>query len=440
MPARAGHRRGVIRRAAGRRRRLPLESTAPMSSLPRSTADGPHAATAAPSLARQWLLGASLILIAFNLRPVFGSISVLLPEVMRDTGMGPTGASLLTTLPLLCLGIFAIPAPALARRFGPERVLLGALLLICVGTLLRGTGHLGVLFMSTALAGAGIAVGNVLLPGLVKRDFARHAAMMTGLYTLAVCGGASSSTAFTVPLERNVFHGQWALTLAAWALPAALVLILWAPQALAARPLPAHAQVRSGSLWHDRLAWQVMGFMGLQSALAYIVLGWLAPLLRERGLDGADAGYVVAVSILVQLGSCLVTPSIAARCRDQRALAVAMAVITCTAMLAFIFAPLSGRWLWAVLLGLGQGGAFALALTLIVLRSPDAGTTAQLSAMAQGGGYILASAGPLLAGLLRGWTGSFESSAILFVIVSLAMAWCGWGAGRRLLVKPRAQS
>lgn len=407
-----------------------------MSSLPTSPASAGQLHVA-PTLARQVLLGISLVLIAFNLRPVFGSISVLLPEVMHDTGMGPTAASLLTTLPLLCLGIFAVPAPALARRFGPERTLFFALLLICIGTLLRGTGSLPMLFASTALAGAGIAVGNVLLPGLVKRDFPTHAAMMTGFYTLAVCSGASSSTAFTVPLERHVFHGAWTLTLAAWALPAALVLILWAPQALAAKPLPSHAHARTGSLWHDPLAWQVTGFMGLQSALAYIVLGWLAPMLRERGLDGAQAGYVVAVSILVQLATCLVTPSIAARCRDQRALAVGLAAIILVSMLAFIFAPLSGRWLWAVLLGCGQGGAFALALSLIVMRSRDAAVTAQLSAMAQGGGYVLASCGPLLAGLLRGWTGSFESSAVLLVVLSLAMAWSGWGAGRRLLVKPR---
>ncbi|MDM0115030.1 MFS transporter [Variovorax sp. J22R133] len=395
-------------------------------------------ASPSPTLARQVLLGLSLILIAFNLRPVFGSLSVLLPEVMRDTGMSPSVASLLTTLPLLCLGVFAVPAPALARRFGAERTLFGALLLICIGTVLRGTGSLPLLFASTALAGAGIAVGNVLLPGLVKRDFPTRAAMMTGLYTLAVCAGAAGSTAFTVPLERNVFHGSWTTTLAAWAIPAAVVLLLWAPQALAAHALPSHAHARVGSLWRDPLAWQVTCFMGLQSALAYIVLGWLAPLLRERGLDGAEAGYVVAVSILVQLATCLVTPSIAARCRDQRALAVGMAAIILVAMLAFIFAPLGGRWVWAVLLGCGQGGAFALALSLIVMRSPDANVTAQLSAMAQGGGYVLATSGPLLAGLLRGWTGSFESSAILMVVLAVAMAVSGWGAGRRLLVRPRA--
>jgi len=407
-----------------------------MSESPSSVLS-PSQSAPARSSARQWLLGLSLVLIAFNLRPVFGSLSVLLPEVMQATGLSPAGASLLTTLPLLCLGLFAVPAPALARRFGAERVLLGALLLICVGTLLRGTGHLPVLFASSALAGAGIAVGNVLLPGLVKRDFPTRAAMMTGLYTLAVCAGASSSTAFTVPLERHVFHGSWALTLAAWALPAALVLVLWAPQALAAASTRGTAHVRAGSLWRDKLAWQITLFMGLQSALAYIALGWLAPILRERGLDGAMAGYVAGVSILVQLVTCLVMPSLAARCRDQRALAVGVAVITLVSMLALIFAPLGGRWFWAVLLGLGQGGSFALALSLIVLRSPDAPVTAQLSAMAQGVGYILAATGPLLAGLLRGWTGSFRSSAVLLVAYSLVLIWAGWGAGRKLLVQPR---
>lgn len=389
---------------------------------------------ASPATAsRQWLLGLSLILIAFNLRPVFASLSVLLPEIMRDTGLTPPAASLLTTLPLLCLGLFAAPAPALARRFGLERTLLGALLLICLGTLLRGTGSLPMLFFSSALAGAGIAVGNVLLPGLVKRDFASHAAMMTGLYTLAICAGAASAAAFTVPLEQ-LFGGAWTLALASWALPAVLVLLMWAPQALAAGARPAPANILPGGLRRSALAWQVTCFMGLQSSLAYIVMGWLPPILRERGLDSATAGYVLAVSILVQLATCLVTPSIAARCRDQRGLALGLTATILVAMLAFLFAPLGGRWFWAVLLGCGQGGAFALALSLIVMRSPDATVTAQLSAMAQGWGYVLAAVGPLVAGLLRGWTGSFESSAALIAVIAAAMAWSGWGAGRRMFV------
>lgn len=117
----------------------------------------------------------------------------------RAPGLGATGASLLTTLPIVCLGLFAAPAPALARRFGAERTLLGAMLLIGLGTLLRAWVSLPLLFASSVLAGAGIAIGNVLLLGLIKRDFPRRAAMMTGLYTLAICFGASIATAFTVP-------------------------------------------------------------------------------------------------------------------------------------------------------------------------------------------------------------------------------------------------
>ncbi|MEP6964797.1 MAG: MFS transporter, partial [Polaromonas sp.] len=125
------------------------------------------------------LLALSLLLIAFNLRPVFGSLSVVLPDIMRDTGLGATGASLLTTLPIICLGVFAAPAPALARRFGVERTLLGAMFLICVGTLLRAWVSLPLLFASSVLVGAGIAIGNVLLLGLIKRDFPQRSAMMT---------------------------------------------------------------------------------------------------------------------------------------------------------------------------------------------------------------------------------------------------------------------
>ena len=389
------------------------------------------------------LLALSLLLMAFNLRPVFGSLSVVLPEIMRDTGLGATGASLLTTLPIICLGLFAAPSPALARRFGVERTLLGAMFLICVGTLLRAWVSLPLLFASSVLAGAGIAIGNVLLLGLIKRDFPARSAMMTGLYTLAICFGASIATAFTVPLEQHFFNGAWAPALAFWALPAGVVMLLWAPLALSTphtvivtpTDTPSGKAPRMGSLGRDRLAWQVTLFMGSQSSMAYIVMGWLAPILRERGLESAAAGYVVATAIVPQLVTSMVTPSIAARCKDQRALAVGVAAVVSVSLLALIFAPLGGRWAWAVLLGCGLGSGFALALSLIVMRSANAHVTAQLSAMAQGWGYALAAFGPLLVGLLRGWTGGFASSAALIVVLAALMGWSGWGAGRKMFVR-----
>lgn len=389
--------------------------------------------TPAPSRGRRILLGASVVLIAFNLRPVFASLSVVLPEIVRATGLSATAASLLTTLPVLCLGLFAPLAPGLGRRFGTERTLLGCMALILVGTLLRGTGHVPLLFLASAIAGSGIAVANVLLSGLVKRDFAGQAALMMGLYTMAVCGGAASAAGLTVPIE-HALGGGWTAALAVWALPAALVTLLWAPQALARKPIASESGFTVRGLWRDRLAWQVTCFMGLQSALAYIVMGWLAPILRERGLASDVAGYVVSVSVITQVVTCLVVPALAVRLRNQIGLAVALALLTVAAMLAQLFAPLGGVWVWAVLLGIAQGGTFALALTMIVLRSPDSHVAAHLSGMAQGVGYVIAAFGPLLAGLLHGWTGSFGAASWLFVGVGVALVIAGIGAGRTLHV------
>ena len=177
------------------------------------------------------LLGMSVVLIALNLRPVFSSLSVVLPEVMASTGLSPTAASALTTLPVICLGVFAMVAPWLGRRFGTERTLLACLLMILVGTLLRGTGSVPLLFAATAVAGTGIAISNVLLSALVKRDFAEQAALMMGLYTMAVCAGAAGGAGLTVPLVHGL-GGDWSRALAVWAAPAAVVALIWAPQAL----------------------------------------------------------------------------------------------------------------------------------------------------------------------------------------------------------------
>ena len=383
-----------------------------------------------------WLLALSLILIACNLRPVFGSLSVVLPEIMRDTGLTSTGASMLTTLPILCLGLFSLPTPALARRFGAERVLLMALVLIASGTLLRATGSVFALFLSAVLAGAGIAMGNVLLPSLIKRSFALKVALMMGLYTLAVCGGASAAAAFTVPMQLHWFEGAWPYALAVWAALGVLAILIWAPQAAHAKPVATDAAAHAGTLMRSALAWQVTFFMGLQSALAYIVMGWLAPILRERGIDSAEAGYLVATSILMQLAASLLTPPLAARLKDQRGFTLALSVMILAAFLGLLWGPLGlPMWGWAVLLGLGQGGSFALALSLIVMRSGSAQVTAQLSAMAQGWGYVLAAWGPLLVGLLHSLTGSYMPTATLVIVLSAAMALAGWGAGRNLLVQ-----
>ena len=388
------------------------------------------------SRAARIVTGLSLVLIAFNLRPVFSSASALLPEIIEDTGLSSFGAGVLTTLPVVCLGVFAPLAPRLAQRIGAERTLLAVLLLLALGTALRGFGSLPLLFLGTAIAGACIATGNVLLPGLVKRDFASRTGLMTGLYTMALCAGAASAAGFTLPLQ-HMLGGSWSLALGAWALPAILVAMIWFPHAFFRKVRMKHAGFRVEGLWRDRLAWQVTLFMGLQSALAYCVFGWLSPILRDRGLDGVTAGAVVSVSVMAQVFACLLVPSIAVRCKDQRLINVTLVGLAVIGLLGFLFAPLSTVWLWAVIQGIGQGGLIAVAMTIIVLRSGDAHIASHLSGMAQCVGYMLAAIGPLLVGLIHSLTGSYSATAILFVLLGFGVAIFGWGAGSATHVKAR---
>lgn len=393
-------------------------------------------------VSRKFLLGFSIVLIAFNLRPVFSSLSVVLPEIVQSTGLSETGASALTTLPVICLGLFAMLAPWLGRLLGLERALLACMVLITAGTALRGIGSVQVLFMASALAGIGIAVSNVLLSGLVKRDFAGRSALMMGFYTMAVCGGAAGGAGLTVPIE-HALGGGWTGALAVWAIPAAIGTLFWLPYALSAKAPTGGAGHAARGIWRDPVAWQVTLFMGLQSALAYSMMGWLAPILRERGLSAETAGFVVSVSVLAQLVTCLLVPALAYRQRNQVGLAAGLVLLTIMTMLGCMFAPMdsaggiasiSSIWTWAVLLGLAQGGTFALALTLIVMRSPDARVAAQLSGMAQGIGYLIAACGPMLVGLLRAATGSFSAAAFLFCGIGFALLIAGIGAGRARVV------
>lgn len=392
-------------------------------------APAPLAPAASNARASLLLLAASLVLIAFNLRCAVASVGPVLPEIIRAAGLSPAASSALTTLPSLCFGLYGPLGPWLSRRFGTERSLLLVLGMMVVGTALRGLGGAPALFAGQIIACAGIAVINVLLPGLVKRDFPGHAAIMTGLYVMALCVGAAIAAGGTVPLERQ-FGGSWPAALAFWAVPAVLATALWVTQLpRQARSLARRAPKVRG-LWSDPLAWQVTLFMGLQSAFAYIVFGWLAPILRDRGLDPVQAGLVVSVSVLGQAAASLVAPSLSTLGRDQRAASAVSSLVCLASFLACIIGPLSWIWVWSIVLGLSEGALFAIALMLIVLRAPDVHVAAHLSGMSQGVGYILASAGPLFVGLLRGWTERPEALIGFSLLLGAAMLASGVGASR----------
>ncbi|MBF8775727.1 CynX/NimT family MFS transporter [Pseudomonas fulva] len=396
-------------------------------------ADDEQVQSQPPVRHKPWLLLLGLVLVALNLRPALSSMAPVLGQVSDGLGLSAAQAGLLTTLPVLCLGLFAPLAPMLARRIGSERVVLGILATLALGIVLRSTlGTMG-LFLGSLVAGASIGIIGVLLPGIVKRDFPQHAGTLTGVYTMALCLGAAMAAGATVPLA-HAFGDSWAPALGFWMLPAILAMLVWLPQARNGHGVHKVAY-RVRGLWRDPLAWQVTLYMGLQSSLAYIVFGWLPSILIGRGLSPTQAGLVLSGSVIMQLVSSLAAPWLATRGRDQRVAIVLVMLVTLAGLFGCLYAPLSGLWGWAVLLGLGQGGTFALALTLIVLRSKDAHVAANLSSMAQGVGYTLASMGPLAVGVVHDVTGGWSALGWVFAVLGVGAIVFGLGAGRALHVQ-----
>ncbi|MFL6873572.1 CynX/NimT family MFS transporter [Pseudomonas marginalis] len=386
-----------------------------------------------PVVSRPWLLLLGLILVALNLRPALSSVAPLLADVSSSLGLSAAKAGLLTTLPVLCLGLFAPTAPILARRFGAERVVLGILLTLAAGIILRSAfGEVG-LFAGSLIAGASIGIIGVLLPGLIKRDFARQAGAMTGVYTMALCLGAALAAGATVPLS-HYFGDRWTIGLGFWILPALAAALFWLPQ-VGRKHATHQVAYRVKGLLRDPLAWQVTLYMGLQSSLSYIVFGWLPSILIGRGLSATEAGLALSGSIIVQLLSSLAAPWLATRGKDQRVAIVVVMLLTLGGLFGCLYAPLDGLWGWSIVLGLGQGGTFSLALTLIVLRSRDAHVAANLSSMAQGIGYTLASLGPLAVGLLHDWTGGWAATGWIFALLGVGAITAGLGAGRARYVQ-----
>lgn len=392
----------------------------------------PQPTSISPGLGLAYI-AVALILCGLNLRTVYSSFSAVLTEITAATGMSGLAVLLMTTVPVTCLGIFAPFAPRLARRFGAERTLLGAMVILTLGLTARGLGGLPAMFAGALAAGAAIAVVNVLLPSLVKRDFAHRLGLMSGLYTMSICAAAALGAGFTHPLFDAT--GSWQFALGFWAIPAVIATLIWAPVAIRQRHVPPATAASGPSVWRSRTAWQITAFMVLQAMMSFSVFAWLAPILRDRGTDGGTAGLMVAVSIVLQMGGSLLAPALAVKLRWQSTLNAAAALMTGLGFALSIFGPLQGIWLWTCLLGLGQGALTALALTSIILRTRDSHTAAHLSGMMQGVGYGVGSVGTLLVGQLHQATGGFVAAGVMFLVIGSGAAVFGWLAGRPRFVE-----
>ncbi|WP_328618757.1 MFS transporter [Actinokineospora pegani] len=379
------------------------------------------------ALAGTPLLIAGVALAAANLRPAVTSLASVLDEVRVSVGAGQAWAGLLTAVPAVCFGVAGILAPRLNRAVGTARAVGIAMAVLTAGLLLRVVDGPAVVLGGTLVACAGIAVGNVLIPVVIKAAFPHRVGLITGVYTAALAAGGGIGAAATPVLEAAL--GGWRAALAAWALLAAGALLLWS---LAARHTAAEAAgpaVARRSLWGSGLAWWVTAFFGLQALVAYVVMGWLPELFVSAGLERGQAGLMLAVASMVGVPVSMLVPPAAARAGQQSTWIAGLTLAGMAGALGLWLAPAAAPLLWSVLVGLGMA-VFSLAIMLISLRTATPADTASLSAMAQSVGYLIGAAGPFLFGYLHAATGSWTASMLLVLLVLLGQLVAGWVAGR----------
>lgn len=389
-----------------------------------------------PSASRVPRFGLALIgvlLIAVNLRASFTAVGPVLDLIRDDLGMSAAAAGLLTSLPLLAFAAASPVAPAIARRLGLDRSLWLALLVLAVGIGARSAAVPGAVWVGTAMLGIAIAVINVLLPSLVKRDFPHRVAQVTGLYSAIQSSVAALAAGVVVPIAGAADAG-WRLALGVWAGLALIAMAYLLPRLRRPRPetdgghgpagmgtSPAPA-AKPRSPWTSSLAWQVTLFMGLQSAAFFIFAAWLPSILHDHGVSAGAAGWYLFLFQFISVAGNLGTAAAAHRLRDQRLIGLAGGILVTVTYAGLLFAP-SWSLLWTVTAGLGCGSMIVLALSLFSLRTHSHRQAAAMSGMAQSTGYLIAAVGPIAFGAMHdltgAWTAPLALTAGLMVVMSL---------------------
>lgn len=375
----------------------------------------------------------ALLIVAANLRAAITGVGALLPAIQADLALTASAAGLLTSLPVLMFGLFA-PLARFGERHGPDRLVMAGLVVLVLGIVLRSSGGSTALYAGTVMLGAAIATINVLMPALVKEHYPTRIPAMTSAYATAMQVFASLASGIAVPLAVWL-PGGWRMSLASWAVLGVLGILCWlphmrgVPQAVA----PAAADASRVPVWRRALAWQIAGFMGLQSTLFYTAISWYPTYLIDRGFTATSAGWLMFVYQVAALVAGMLVPRLIGRFADQRLLAAACPAIGLTATAGLLLAP---QWAmgWVVVLGLGAGPSLVLSLSFIGLRAGSARTAASLSLMVQGVGYFIAMFGPLVFGVLHDVSQGWVVPLLFIMAAAVGQGLCGLGAGRRMVV------
>jgi len=373
------------------------------------------------------LIGVAIVLTGLNLRTAVTSIGPVLQEIQDGLGISSGLAGLVTTMPVLCFAAIGFAGPGLSARFRDSHVLSGALVTMAAGLVVRAVAPVFWLFLlGTVLAMVGGALGNVLLPSLVKRYFPGRTGLMVGAYSTAMSVGATVAAVSTAPIAAAVGADGWRWALGIWAVFAVLAAVPW----LFVRATPGasrgtHTAVRLRGLWHSRMALALMLFFGVQGMEAYIIIGWSAQYLRDAGLTAAAAGLLLGLNQVIGIPLSALVPALTVRPRLQRPLLLGFMACYAVGWVGLWAAPRTLTWLWMAVLSVAMA-CFPMILTLIGLRARTPETTAALSTHIQGWGYLISAVGPLLVGVLLGATGSYVPMFVLVLAGVVVLTITGW--------------
>lgn len=367
------------------------------------------------------LLATALFIASLNLRPAINSVAPLLGTLRADLGMNATVASLLTSIPVLCMGVFSPIAAKASGRWGIERVISVSLLVIGVGTVLRLFTHsVDVLLLSAFIAGAGIAFIGPLLPGFIKLYFPNHVPPMIAVYTVALTLGAAISTWLSIPLESS-FH-SWQGSLALWAVVAFVAAVVWwlFVQVLMKNSSSTQgAGVRVKLPWANGRAWLITLSFGLMGFLFYSFTAWLPQMIQGMGYAKSYSANALTIFVGVQIPVSLVLPVVLKRFPSRRLWLVVEGLFELCGLVLLVLRV--DPYLACAIIGIGAGGLFSLNLLLPIDATNHHHEAAAWSAKAQSVGYVMSALGPIVLGWIYDATHSFTTAMMAMIAIIVVM-------------------
>jgi CP family cyanate transporter-like MFS transporter len=365
----------------------------------------------------------ALILAAINLRPGITSLAPLIERIAEELALSRSLISLTTALPVLCMGLLAPFAPRLAVRLGLERTIALCMAVIAVALLLRVVGHASVILIGSAvLLGAAIAVAGPLLSGFIKRHFAGRMGSVVGWYSLGMAIGGAGGAVLTVPATQWL-GDDWTRGLAVWALPALLGLLLWL---FLPNRIETDNEAASGLPWRQPRAWLISAFFAIQAGLFYALATWAVARYHEAGLSLMHSNSLFSVSMLMGLPSSFLLPWLAQRFHNRYLLLLGCGLLSSISLAMITFQPTVLPEVWAVTIGFGLGGSFALSLVLPLYEAGSPLAVSRWTAMMLFTGYSLACTTPVLTGLVRDLSGSYQIPFMVLTALAVLMTLLAW--------------